>query len=297
MSRERFSAEELAEFKAAQRLAYDATAAVEAQLYEGITERQAARALEDWLRGNGVERFFHYGFAWFGDRTRFRGFDRPSTNPLKDLFSPKMAHFGAQFLPTDRRLARGDAVILDVGPIFGRAASDMGYSCTLGEEITPEFHEARMALAPYRSTVLDLVRHGETQSRIYREIDGLIADQGYENIHSYYPGSVIAHRVGRVRGLQLPTFRVKGFSPQALAYLTGHIIESAVRPARHQTPIWNEGSDRPCEPGLWAVEPHIGKGDIGVKFEELLVVTDDSAYWLDDDLPHVRYWQAHQTVG
>ena len=26
--------------------------------------------------------------------------------------------------------------------------------------------------------------------------------------------------------------------------------------------------------------------------EELLVVTEDDAYWLDDDLPHVRRWQA-----
>jgi hypothetical protein len=28
-----------------------------------------------------------------------------------------------------------------------------------------------------------------------------------------------------------------------------------------------------------------------VKFEELLVVTEDDAFWLDDDLPHVRRWQ------
>ena len=44
-------------------------------------------------------------------------------------------------------------------------------------------------------------------------------------------------------------------------------------------------------PGLWAVEPHIGFRDVGVKFEELLVVTEDDAFWLDDDLPHVRRWQ------
>jgi hypothetical protein len=38
------------------------------------------------------------------------------------------------------------------------------------------------------------------------------------------------------------------------------------------------------------VEPHLGLGDVGAKFEELLVVTEDDAYWLDDDLPHVRRW-------
>jgi hypothetical protein len=39
---------------------------------------------------------------------------------------------------------------------------------------------------------------------------------------------------------------------------------------------------------MWAVEPHLGWRGVGAKFEELLVVTGDDAYWLDDDLPHVR---------
>jgi hypothetical protein len=48
----------------------------------------------------------------------------------------------------------------------------------------------------------------------------------------------------------------------------------------------------PAEPGLWAVEPHIGFCGVGVKWEELLVVTEDDAYWLDDNLPHVRRFEA-----
>ena len=43
-------------------------------------------------------------------------------------------------------------------------------------------------------------------------------------------------------------------------------------------------------PGLWAVEPHLGFRDVGAKWEELLVVTDTDAFWLDDDVPHVRRW-------
>jgi len=43
---------------------------------------------------------------------------------------------------------------------------------------------------------------------------------------------------------------------------------------------------------VWAVEPHIGRDGVGAKFEELMVVTADDAYWLDDDLPHVRRWAA-----
>ena len=49
MSREQFTESQLAEFKAVQRLAYDATAAVEAQLYVGITEKDAAAMLEDTM--------------------------------------------------------------------------------------------------------------------------------------------------------------------------------------------------------------------------------------------------------
>jgi hypothetical protein len=34
--------------------------------------------------------------------------------------------------------------------------------------------------------------------------------------------------------------------------------------------------------GIWAVEPHVRADGFGAKFEELLVVDEDRAYWLDD---------------
>jgi Xaa-Pro aminopeptidase len=42
--------------------------------------------------------------------------------------------------------------------------------------------------------------------------------------------------------------------------------------------------------GLWAVEPHLATKGVGVKFEELLLIDDNGAQWLDDDLPHHRRW-------
>lgn len=45
------------------------------------------------------------------------------------------------------------------------------------------------------------------------------------------------------------------------------------------------------QPGLWAVEPLVARGDTGSKFEEMLVVTDDDAFYLDDDLSHQRRWR------
>jgi hypothetical protein len=67
-----------------------------------------------------------------------------------------------------------------------------------------------------------------------------------------------------------------------------------VKRMHRRSPLWADGaaSNHPATPGLWAVEPHIGFRDVGVKFEEILVVTErGEIYWLDDDLPHVRGWQ------
>lgn len=59
------------------------------------------------------------------------------------------------------------------------------------------------------------------------------------------------------------------------------------------SPLWSvdKRSQHAPQPGLWAVEPHLGRDGVGAKFEELLVITADDAFWLDDDLPHVRRWQ------
>lgn len=291
LTRELFTDEELVAFKAAQRLAFDAVVAIEAELHEGITEQQAAGKLERWLRARGVSHFFHYGFVWFGDRTRFRDFP-PLPRRARDLLESKTARGSGTYRPSGRRLAHGDAVILDVGPIHRGGAADIGHSCTLGEP-TEEFHETRMALAAFRPMILELVRKGDTQARIDKAVDEYTRDHGYVNIHSMYPGSAIAHRVGRVPGLRLPTFNVKGFSPQTVGYLAGDIVGSALRLDVRSAPFWKPKSDRPCEPGLWAFEPHIGRGEVGAKWGEVLVVTEDTAYWLDDDLPHVRYWADH----
>jgi hypothetical protein len=94
--------------------------------------------------------------------------------------------------------------------------------------------------------------------------------------------------------------RVLGFGVATAAGLLGQTIISRL-PAmvsdrlprvRQGSPFCNlgPGSDLRPEPGLWAFEPHIARDDVGAKWEELLVIDQDRAYWLDDDLPHVRRW-------
>lgn len=263
---------ELRGFRDVQRLAYDCAEAVAAQLRPGVTERDAARMQREWLRGHGVRDWFHLPFAWFGDRTAFAGFRVP-----------------LQFFPTDRRLEPGMPFILDMAPVHSGFTADIGYSGCLGPH---PLHDRLLAdLQAHRDLVLREVRERRTLREIYEDVDRLMVRQGYANRHRAYPFGVIAHKVGRVRERRWSP-HLFGFGTQALRGLAS----DAVRGHREGwSPLWSpyRFSDHPPRPGLWAVEPHLGLRGTGAKFEELLVVTDsrdpeESAFWLDDDLPHVR---------
>lgn len=257
-------------FTEVQQLAYACVEDVGASLAPGVTEREAARRLRTWLTDAGVVDWFHTPFAWFGDRTAFRKFRTP-----------------LQFFPTDRPLADGMPFILDVAPVVDGAVSDVGYAAVLGEN--PLWDRLFIDLAEYRPLIPRLLNEGATLAEVYRQVDALAARHGFDNRHRAYPGRVLAHRVepvapgrGRVVG---------GFGLRSLKTLVRSLAEA--RGDRGEHPLWNDSkpSEHRPEPGLWAVEPHLGYGDVGVKFEELLVVDEyGTARWLDDDLPHVRRW-------
>ncbi|MGH3788546.1 MAG: M24 family metallopeptidase [Pseudonocardiaceae bacterium] len=262
---------DLAGFRELQQLAYAAAQSVASTLEPGVTEKQAARRIRQYLTDRGVQDWFHTPFAWFGDRTTFRGFRIP-----------------LQFFPTNRRLADGMPFILDCAPVRDGYVADIGYAGCLG---TNRIYDQLMGdLAEYRALIVGRVNDGLPLQQIYRDVDALIARQGYDNRHRIYPGRVIGHQVGKVHS-RLPKFVVAGFGIRALQTLASDLI---VERMHHRSPLWadDEISCHPATPGLWAVEPHIGFRGVGVKFEEILVVpTDGDAYWLDDDLPHVRRWQ------
>lgn len=256
-------------FRDLQALAYQCAVEVAATLAPGVTERAAARRMRRWLHHHGVDDFFHLPFAWFGDRTALRWH-----NPMR-------------FFPSSRRLEEDSAFILDVAPISNTCTADIGYADRLGDN---EVHEQLLQdLRAHRELILDAVRAGTTLRDVYRAVDRLAARQGYDCRHKAYPGQVIAHQVGRVREGGTPRF-VFGFGLKGLAQLGRTFVEGI--PAGW-SPLWNGSrlSDHPPPAGLWAVEPHLARHGVGAKFEEILVVTDDGAWWLDDDLPHVRRWR------
>jgi Xaa-Pro aminopeptidase len=261
----------LAKFREVQQLAYAAAESVAQTLQPGVTEKQAVHRMREYLFDRGVQDWFHVPFAWFGDRTAFRNF----WTPLK-------------FFPTTRRLEQGMPFILDCAPIRDGYMADIGYAGCLGSN--PVYEQLIRDLAAYRTLIVTRVREGAPLRQIYRDVDALIAEHGYDNRHRVYPGRVIAHQIGTVRS-RLPKLIAAGFGIRSLQTLVGELILERMH---HRSPLWADGeiSNHPATPGLWAVEPHIGFRNVGVKFEEVLVVTPGGdAYWLDDDLPHVRRWQ------
>ncbi|GGW67320.1 aminopeptidase P family protein [Streptomyces galilaeus] len=267
-------ASDLRGFQRVQRLAYECAQEVAARLKPGVTEREAARMQCEWLRARGVRDWFHLPFAWFGDRTAFVGFRVP-----------------LQFFPTDRRLEPGMPFILDMAPVFEGFTADIGYSGALGGHPLQEL--LMDDLEAHRELILREVRERRSLREIYQDVDRLMVRQGYANRHRAYPFGVIAHKVDRVRERRWSS-RLFGFGTQALKGLASDALHGH---REGWSPLWSpyRFSDHPPRPGLWAVEPHLGFRGTGAKFEEILVVTDsrdpaESAFWLDDDLPHVRRW-------
>lgn len=263
-------------YRSVQRLAYDCAEAVAAALEPGVTERQAAAWMRTWLLDRGVDDWFHLPFAWFGDRTAFRGIRVP-----------------LQFFPSNRRLEEGMPFILDCAPVVGGYTADIGYSGCLGQN--PMLDRLMDDLAMHRSLILTRVRQGHPLREIYDEVDALATRQGFENRHRRYPFHVIAHQVWKLPpgGPRPVAFRFGLRSLRTLARTTAVAVKDG------WSPLWSGSrfSDHPPVAGLWAVEPHLAFRDVGAKFEELLVVTDDDAYWLDDDLPHVRRWAQRGVSG
>lgn len=266
---------DLERFKEVQQLAYACAEHVEGQLAEGSTELQACKLLEEFRTARGVTQYFHDPVAWFGDRTAF----------ANDFGT----HSDWDFAPTERKLEQGMPFILDVAPAVDGYVADIGYTCALGDNAMVTKMQAD--LKPYRALILDGVKGGRTLQGIYQDVDALIAEQGYENRHRAYPGEVLGHRVTRLQPDPEGLLTFQGFGPAAQIYL-GTEIEAGVADPDYPRAMWSGSDDcnQRVPPGLWAVEPHLGMGEVGAKWEELLVVTGDDAYWLDDDLPHVRRW-------
>jgi Xaa-Pro aminopeptidase len=289
-----YSAADLDRFRQVQRLAYDIALDVEAQLRIGMTETEVCTLMGVAQRGHGADQVFHEPFAWFGRRTLLgpdwvaagSGVPQPADTVATTAATPP----ASGFFPTETALSYGMPLILDLAPTLGGFSADIGYSCTVGAN--PVFEELDRELSRIRTFLLDGVRAGMTLRAIYLALDERLDEHGTLSCYRHYPEAALGHVLFPLEVDPPRPTPIRGFGTAAAEGLVA--ASQGALEGGTGYPIWNDRSlaDRPPTPGLWAVEPHIGRDGVGVKFEELLVVTEDDAYWLDDHLPHCQRWAA-----
>lgn len=243
-----------------QSLAYSCAKEIAREMREGWTEAQAARLLDVSLADHGVKTHFHKSFAWFGSRSRFDG--------VKNL---------TDFLPTNRPLKPGDAVILDTAPVYKGYPADIGYSTSLGPN--EELAKGLELLKKLRGLILELFDRGAkgtglTGGDICEGVVRHISKGGYDVVHHRYPGAVLGHRLHPMsEGWRPPTFNPFSFQTYA------RFLQEGVIPD-----LLNE-EHRGDLAGAWAIEPHFGGKGFGCKFEEVIVAGTDGARWLSTEIP------------
>lgn len=263
------SEENLAGFLTAQKLAYRCVQEVAAEVKVGMTEYEIAGMLTDWLHKHDAHLFLHTPFCWIGHHARF--------DPYNENYQ--------EYLPSKTTtLKEDDIFILDVSPVVNGYIGDVGYTTSLKPK--PELDEAMDFLLQLRDEIPKLFSTSDTVETIWAKIDQIILDAGYDNCHAKYPFRVLGHRVYRVpkilERIKLPRLPVgilggSWFSPQGLLEFLSHGFFNELLTPSHV------GDKK----GIWAIEPHIGANGFGAKFEEILIVEDGHAYWLDDEVPHV----------
>ncbi len=267
----RVSARELDRFRTLQRLSFSILIDEATRLEPGMLERDVAHRLVQAYRREGAKSFFHLPVVLFGERTAL-----PGEWPV------------GKFFPKKREARPNESVIFDAAPIFGEYLVDTSFSFCLG--VSPPHREMMQHLASFRDTVPAAVNEGATFATIAEDVNARITSLGYEPVHGKHPGAVLGHRTMKLPRLPF-VWRKQGFDTLSLTWFYGN--EFAARGHLARSPLWNTTQTSKHAPfdGLWLVEPHAGDGPTGAKWEEILVIENGKARWLDDEPPHVRQWK------
>jgi len=231
----------------------------------GDTEIGVVERLEAAFARAGVRGWLHTPYAWFGDRTRFAGF----------------VHWEPDALPTGRRLEEGDPYILDAAPFVSGQPADYALSGRLGPP-SPEQAALHEELARLKRELVAVARERRSGRALFEWVASRAARAGSETVHQLYPAAALGHSLDALpRGLErLPRlgrgFQIPLIGGYALALLRHRF-------AGDPWPLLNPMADAPPQ-GLWAIEPHLGRGDAGAKFESILLVDGDETRWLDPGL-------------
>jgi len=253
----------------AQRVAREAILTVAATVRPGDTEREVCARIARELELAHVEHWLHTPYAWWGERTRFDWSGRWETNAL----------------PTERRLEPGEAFILDVAPIVDGFPADFAYSDVAGGhgvEDANAYQELLAELERVKAALVEWATPRASTDDVCARVEQSIKGAALDVIHTRYPANVLGHTLEGFPNFSSSAPRIgTGFQlPLLLTYAKGIVLHHL-----GGTPYPFLRARAPGRPlGLYAVEPHLGKGALGAKFESVLLVDGSETRWLDPGL-------------
>ncbi|MBI3074283.1 MAG: aminopeptidase P family protein [Deltaproteobacteria bacterium] len=252
----------------AQRLARAVIHDVAATLAPGTREIDAVRQIETRLERAGVKHWLHTAYAWWGARTRFAGF----------------VDWEPDALATSRVLEAGDPFILDVAPLVDGYPADYAFSGVCGAAASTSPHAEILAtLAEIKRAIVAWAASSQDGAALTKTVDRTIENHDLDVVHTLYPAGVLGHAVARLPAILARAPRIgDGFQLPLLGSSAVQLFNHRFRDAPYPL-INNIATGRPLQ-GLYAIEPHVARGDIGAKFESILLVDGDETRWLDPEL-------------
>jgi hypothetical protein len=248
----------------AQRVARDAVLTVARTVKPGDRELQVCARMEAEFERAQVKHWLHTPYAWWGERARFDWRGGWEVNAL----------------PSDRVLQEDEAFVLDAAPIVAGFPADFAYSGYAGSS---EEHAALLVqLGEMKRAIIRWAKEAQSGGALCERVASGIEAAGLDVIHTRYPAHVLGHTLEGFPSWCSAAPRIgTGFQlPLLLTYAQGLVMHHL---AGAPYPFLNAGApDAPR--GLYAVEPHLGRGQLGAKFESVLLVDGDETRWLDPDL-------------
>lgn len=208
--------EEITKIRAAQKIADKSFNHILPFLKQGVTEREAALELEFFIRKNGAEKV---------------AFDII----LASGANGSMPHA----VPTDKKIQKGDLVVLDFGAVLDGYHSDMTRTVAIGS-VTPEQEYIYNTVLTAQKTALKAVKDGVECSKVDKAAREIIDKAGF--------GNNFGHSTGHGVGLQI-----------------------------HENPRLSSRSDEVLKENMIVtVEPGIYIEDkFGVRIEDMVCITKD----------------------